>query len=243
MTEFYTPRLSHIHHHGFTELARKAAQFIIDNASALGISEGKVYDLGSGSGVLASILEEQGFHVTGYDQSASMVEIAKEVSPSSTFIHASFIDADFTDPVMIVSTGECLNYLFDERNSTQMLFNLFNKIYQSLKTGGLFIFDMLGPYSGSPFVEHKLVEDENWTMFLSKWENEDKTRFYRDMIIFEKQDSGSYTRMRETHELQFIPQKEVQKALEEIGFEVQVHQSYPETTLPEGHRVYVCIKN
>lgn len=57
------------------------------NALVKRLSKGdSILDVGCGSGYIASILEKQGFKVTGIDVSRKMLELAKKNAPSSRFL-------------------------------------------------------------------------------------------------------------------------------------------------------------
>jgi ubiquinone/menaquinone biosynthesis C-methylase UbiE len=54
-----------------------------------------VLDVGCGSGYIASILENRGFKVTGIDISETMLDLARENAPRSTFVRMSMRKLDF----------------------------------------------------------------------------------------------------------------------------------------------------
>lgn len=56
---------------------------------------GTILDAGCGSGYIASILQSQGFIVTGIDISTKMLELARENSPLSTFLRMSMRRLEF----------------------------------------------------------------------------------------------------------------------------------------------------
>jgi len=54
-----------------------------------------ILDVGCGSGYIASILENEGFKVTGIDISTKMLELAKANAPRSTFLRMDMKRLDF----------------------------------------------------------------------------------------------------------------------------------------------------
>lgn len=56
---------------------------------------GSILDVGCGSGYIASVLEKQGFTVTGVDISTEMLKLARENAPKSTFLRMSMRRLEF----------------------------------------------------------------------------------------------------------------------------------------------------
>lgn len=99
-----------------------------------------ILDVGCGTGYLARLLVERGFRVTGLDLSPEMVRYARETAPGGRFFVA---DArDFTVPRRFhaaVATFDTLNHLLAPEDLTRAL----GAVARALRTGGLFLFDVL----------------------------------------------------------------------------------------------------
>lgn len=68
------------------------SKLVMDFADKI-IPQGKVLDIGCGSGYLSKYLSERAFQITGIDVSEKMIEIAK----SQNIPHAGFVVSDFFD--------------------------------------------------------------------------------------------------------------------------------------------------
>lgn len=110
MTSFCGPDQAIIHHREFGGLADAAASHLLGLLAARGLN-GRVIDLGCGSGLLARRLVDAGYDVTGFDLSESMVTLAREHAPRATFTAVALLDAELpTGCVAVAATGEVLNY-------------------------------------------------------------------------------------------------------------------------------------
>ena len=103
-----------------------------------------ILDLGCGPGLYTEIFAEAGHHVTGIDISKNSVEYAKKSAEDKkldiTYINSSYLETDLEpdkyDLVVLIYTDFGV-LLPAERE------RLLEKIYRSLKKGGMFIFDVL----------------------------------------------------------------------------------------------------
>jgi 2-polyprenyl-3-methyl-5-hydroxy-6-metoxy-1,4-benzoquinol methylase len=65
----YEADLAYIHDTGFGEFARNSAPYLLNLFRRNGITEGRVVDLGCGSGIWARELTDSGYQVVGVDLS------------------------------------------------------------------------------------------------------------------------------------------------------------------------------
>ncbi len=98
----------------------------------------RILDAGCGTGVIARILVDNGFQVTGIDLSQKMVDIAKDRTPEAQFIVGDMTALDFDDASFdgIVSTYA----LFHVPRTKHM--SLFRDFHRILKKGGLILFSI-----------------------------------------------------------------------------------------------------
>ena len=61
MTEFYGAEQAAIHHTSFGGLAADAAVLVVERLDSVGLTEGRITDLGCGSGILAAALIDAGY--------------------------------------------------------------------------------------------------------------------------------------------------------------------------------------
>jgi 2-polyprenyl-3-methyl-5-hydroxy-6-metoxy-1,4-benzoquinol methylase len=81
MSHAYREDLSWIHDLGFGDLARHAAELLLQTLAAEGFREGLVVDLGCGTGILAEAVSNAGYDVLGVDLSPAMIEMARRRVP------------------------------------------------------------------------------------------------------------------------------------------------------------------
>lgn len=134
----------------------KTANWILDSQNGKG--KLKILDLGCGPGIYAEILAEKGHCVTGLDISKNSIDYArkraKKINLNIEYINASYLDIklgkDKYDLILLVYTD--LGVLSPPDRDI-----LLKKIYNSLKHGGSFIFDVLKDNS----LEEKITP-RNW---------------------------------------------------------------------------------
>ena len=99
----------------------------------------RVLDLCCGSGHVTKELVERGYRVTGVDNSAELISLAREQLPSVDFQVQDARTLSLNDAYRAaLSTFDSLNHLL----SLEDLRSVFVGVYQALQTGGLFVFDM-----------------------------------------------------------------------------------------------------
>lgn len=99
-------------------------------------------DLGCGTGVLCSIMAEQGIETKGMDLSYGMIAMAKEKYPHIPFEQGNMIDwrpEKCYD--LVTSTCDAINHILDPEDVKRIIQNVFSY----LNPGGIFLFDLLRP--------------------------------------------------------------------------------------------------
>src|SRR4051794_10501643 len=142
---FYPADLARIHDESFTDFSRAAAAELLRRLPAAGL----VVELGCGSGNASQILSEAGYDVLGIDISDAMLAIARTRAPLADFRQGSLWDAEIPDCVAVAAIGEVLNYTVDATAGEQRLPELFARVYDGLRPGGLFMFDFATPGRGT----------------------------------------------------------------------------------------------
>lgn len=139
-----------------------------------------VLEIGSGTGNLAKRFWENQFEYYGLDFSQSMILIAQNRNPETTFIHADMRDFELKKKVdAIIITGRSSSYLL----SNQDVNNAFQSIYKNLNNDGMLIFDIVDANRFVPFftenknVIHQASFDGTNYLRESNWELEAKDNF------------------------------------------------------------------
>ncbi|WP_413160137.1 class I SAM-dependent methyltransferase [Capilliphycus salinus ALCB114379] len=187
MTQFYSEDLAYIHDVGFGELAENSASFLLNLLQQQEQKKGLIVDLGCGSGILAQQLYRAGYEVFGIDISGDLIAIACQRVPRAKFHVESIFTANIPACIAVTAIGECLNYLFDENNTKTQRFNLFQRVYEALDVGGLFLFDIAEP--GRVFGEESyrnFRQTEDWAVLVYGEENQQQKRLTRWITTFRK---------------------------------------------------------
>ncbi|MGB3402082.1 MAG: class I SAM-dependent methyltransferase [Microcoleaceae cyanobacterium] len=241
MNNGYQQDLAYIHDIGFSDHAINATTAILNILHQYNIKNGLIVELGCGSGISAQAFIDANYQVLGIDISEAMINIARQRVPEATFQVNSLLKVDIPSCQVIVSIGECLNYLFDADNTIHTLSHLFQRIYQALTPGGLFIFDILEPQQLEIGKTQHFVEGEDWIVLVEKTEDKIKQQLTRRIISF-RQLGEMYRREEEVHQVQLYSGKNLAEELGKIGFQVEIKDSYGEFKLRKHHSVIIAQK-
>src|SRR5919199_747439 len=196
MSDAYREDLAYIHHLGFGHLANNAAEVLLNALRNSAIDKGTVVDLCCGSGLLARELTAAGYEVLGIDLSEALLDIAKEHAPSAHFRQESIWRSELPPCVAVAAIGECFNYLFDEDNTDQALYELLERIHKALDPGGLLLFDVAesGRVSSSSGLQRAHTEGEDWVVLMTAEEDRTNRRLTRRITTFREVGEQLYRR-------------------------------------------------
>lgn len=183
-----------------------------------------ILDVACGTGELSVQFAKKGWDVTGVDLSEDMLAIANEKASEAQipipFFQQNMAELQgFEQQDCIVIFLDSINYL----QSEQEVIQTFSSVYDQLKEGGIFLFDVHSAYkinevfASSTFT---LVEDEVsyiWNSFKGEYDNsvEHELTFF---VLDEETDQ--YERMDELHKQRTYPMEHYQAWLQEAGFSV-----------------------
>lgn len=236
----YKDDLAYIHDVGFGDFAKNSAPGLLKMLRQSGITSGLVVDLGCGSGIWARELSQAGYDLVGIDISPAMIDIARKRVPRGVFHAESLLKVSLPQCDAVTSLGECLNYLFDERNSIGELRKLFRRVYAALKPGGLFVFDIAEPGRGKgPRQKH--LEGSDWAILVDVDEDTETNRLTRRITTFRRA-GNFFRRAEETHGLQLYRRSEVAAELRDAGFRVRTLRAYGEQKMIEGCVAFLARK-
>jgi SAM-dependent methyltransferase len=230
----YEQDLAYIHDAGHGHLAKAAARRLIQELRTARLFTGTVVDVGCGSGILAREVTDAGYSVVGFDTSDSMIALARERSPKSTFRVGSFVSAEFPECVAVTAVGEVLNYRSEERNDVGARAGLFRRINNALVVGGLLLFDVAG-LERSASAPHRRTwsQGEDWAVLVEVESDQKNNVLTRSITSFRKV-GECYRRQNETHRLQLLDPNDVMRELGSAGFQASTFASYWEQVLPAG---------
>jgi SAM-dependent methyltransferase len=190
----------------------------------LGIEPEDLLDVACGEGTFAVMMAQRGYHVTGIDQSERMIDLAKKRAREAD-VDASFLIEDmrslpFTEKFDLVTCFfDSLNYLLAVKDLQEAFLN----VYQALKPGGYFIFDMNTVYGLA--VDWMRVRDyiHNETEDFIEIHHQDFD--YENLIasmtitVFEKH-GRFWDRFDEVHRERGYPIADIEFLLTQVGFEI-----------------------
>ena len=219
----------------------KWAEFIF-NKVPLGA---KALELGCGTGNLTKFLAKR-FDVTAIDISEQMLIVAQEKLRKSG-LPVNFVAGDMTDfslhkPVdCALCACDGINYLL----TPEKVAKAFSSVRKSLKTGGLFIFDISSEYKLTQMDNQLYSEDAQNVTYV--WRNSfDKATkcINMDITFFVANNENTYTRFDEVHVQRAHSVSEIQQLLKDNGFEtVSVTEDYSLSEITdESLRITFCAK-
>jgi SAM-dependent methyltransferase len=94
----------------------------------------KLLELGPGSGLALRFFEEAGMKTTAIDISSKIIEVAKEISPNTSFIEADFLEHNFKQEKFDGIFAKAFIHLFPKEDAKKVL----KKVNSLLAEGGLF---------------------------------------------------------------------------------------------------------
>jgi SAM-dependent methyltransferase len=229
----YGADLAYIHDVGFGDFARRAATGLLEILHCGGITDGRVVDLGCGSGIWARELLDAGYKVIGVDLSAPMIELARQKAPEARFEAASYLDVEIPPCVAVTAIGECFNYQTDARAHGAELGRLFRRVHRALRPGGHFLFDVAEPGRGRASTGG-CFEGDDWAVLVRVEEDTRRGELRRRMTTFRRV-GELYRRGEVTHVLRLYWGSELARELRGIGFRVRILCGYGAFRLPLGH--------
>ena len=233
----YQSDLAAIHNTGYTFHWEQAAPAILQQFDKSGMNRGTIVDLGCGGGHWIEHLAGRGYDVVGIDVSPAMVASARERVPRAKLIEGSFAEVPIPRCDAVTSLGEPINYLNDRRKIQRT----YRKVYEALRPGGLFMFDVRHPADGP--VEPRIASrvGEHWACF-SEIEEDYRTHSIVRRITSFVREGDSYRRSFEIHRLKLHSKSETTATLRGLGFRVRVYNGYGEYQFSQRQAVYVARK-
>ncbi|HWB13713.1 MAG TPA: class I SAM-dependent methyltransferase [Pirellulales bacterium] len=239
--EVYESDLAYIHDRGFGGFARGSAPGLLNLLRQAGIGEGRIVDLGCGSGIWARELVDAGFEVTGVDISPAMIELARRRVPEAELHVGSFFSFPIPACRGVTAIGEVFNYLFDADNSLDSLANFWNRIFvDGLSPGGSLIFDVAMPGRCRGRTQ-ACAEGDDWACLVEYHHDEPNRQLTRRIVSFRKV-GELYRRHEEIHRQQLLDETTVVQVLQQIGFRVRTVSSYGDYRFAEAVVGFVATK-
>lgn len=201
---------------------RKRADFLDRLLQKSAIPVHSVLDLACGTGTISCLLAQRGYQVIATDGSEEMLTQAAGKAAAleermPLFLHQDMTRLRLAEPVdAAVSTLDSLNYLTREKDVRET----FRRVWQWLRPGGQFIFDVNTPYKLQR-MDGQIYMDETeetccvWRTFFSR-----RTQVCTYQVdLFQLRPDGAWERTFEEHRERAWSREQLQAWLEESGFE------------------------
>jgi len=203
---------------------RLAESVLVEYLKSLGFHSTRLLDVACGEGSFAVAMEQQGYQVTGVDQSQGMIDLAcaraGEAEVGVNFIVEDMRNLSFKDDFDLVTCFfDSMNYLLTIKD----LWDAIRCAFEALKPGGLYIFDMNTIYGlAVDWMREKTYVQNEADDFIEIHRQEfDYENLVATMeITIFKQKGDLWERIDETHQERGYPIVDVQFLLQETGFEI-----------------------
>lgn len=184
-----------------------------------------VLDMGCGTGSLTVKMKRRGFDVIGQDASSDMLSYAAEKSGEVLWICQLMEETELAEPVdAVISTLDSVNHL-PSKTTWAMCFR---KVYENLKSGGAFVFDVNTVYKhreilgGNTFVYDV---DGVYCVWQNSFDAADNG-VNIDLDLFFEEAEGEYSRGEEHFREIAFSESEIREMLEAAGFEIVSVREY-----------------
>lgn len=194
--------------------------------SEYGIIDGLVAELGCGTGTMTELLMNAGYDMIGIDNSADMLEVAREKlyemdfdgEPPILYLKQDMRSFELYGTVRaLVSVCDSMNYLLTEED----LLAVFKLANNYLDRQGVFIFDMKTDYFYRTVMGKRTITDvrDDCAMI---WDNSydavTQTNIYQ-LTLFAEEGDGMYTRAEELHRQRAYSFEAVRALIGQAGLE------------------------
>lgn len=181
----------------------------------------KLLELACGTGIQSLHFAQAGFDVTGLDLSQDMLDLAakrvKKAHVNIPFVQGNMLDLSAVgtfDYVTCYSDSIC--YMQDEVE----VGDVFKQVYDHLKEGGVFIFDVHSTYQiDEVFPGYSYHENaEDFAMVWDSYADDAPHSVVHELTFFIQDEDGRFTRYDEVHEERTYEVLTYDILLEQAGF-------------------------
>lgn len=196
---------------------KKILKILRDN----GIAEGRIVDLGCGTGKITRMLRDDGYNMLGLDISMEMLSLAimKEDNNRIEYIKQPMEEMELIGEYdAFVSICDSINYI----TSNDDLLEVFKRVYKYLKTDGIFVFDINSSYKYNEILaDNTFAENREEGSFI--WENyydkESRINEY-DLTLYIENEEKLFDRFYEIHYQRAYEVDEICELLKEAKLDV-----------------------
>lgn len=195
----------------------KWTSFTIQAIERSGESIQTIVDLGCGTGEITTRLAKHGYNMYGIDNSNEMLAVAMDKAlKEQTYVQ--WIEQDirklsgFNNVDMAISFCDVFNYITTEDD----LLATFKNVYESLRPGGLFLFDIHSPY----YAKNKLIDqsfssrEDDVAYIWDCEQGQSDGELIHHLSFFVQLEQDIYERFNEIHMQQVFPLETYEQLLQ-----------------------------
>ena len=162
LSHYYDQFCNHIDYAEQSDFAVRAHQCFATSGAH------QYLDLACGTGQLLKLMEDKGFNVTGLDNSQEMLTQAATRCPEVSLLLNDLAGYDNKNEFDLIT---CFLYSLHYSQSLASLNEAINRAYNALKTGGVFMFDMVDKngIANDAGVATHIENDSEKLTFQSRW--------------------------------------------------------------------------
>lgn len=208
------------------------AAYLVEILKEYHITEGILLDLGCGTGKMTRMMSDAGFDMIGVDNSAEMLQIARDRSCSNQVLKGGATPRDILYLLQdmrefelygtvrgVYCACDCLNYLLEEED----LLQVFRLVNNYLDPEGIFIFDVNTPYKYKELLgDCTFAENREEGSFI--WENfydEEASINEYDLTLFIRETGcDHFLRFQEVHYQKCYTETEIERLIQQAGMEL-----------------------
>jgi SAM-dependent methyltransferase len=235
----YKGDLAYIQHDGFSDFAARVGPGVLRELRQVGVTMGRVVDLGCGNGTWLGTLIGSGYAAHGIDQSKDLVKYAARTAPKATVRVGSIYRTPFPRCDAMTALGEVFSYWSRGNGGLPSLRRVFHRAHAALRPGGVLIFDVL--VVGRSMQYETWRAGRTWAVLARVSEDRRQHRLTRDIVTFRKTARG-YRRGEERHVLRVFTRKAVASELRRAGFRVSARNRYGRVPLPFRRVAFIARK-
>jgi SAM-dependent methyltransferase len=213
----------------YDELMRDApyaewVRLVKDKQKKYNIEGKSLLDLACGTGELSVRLAKEGFGVTGIDLSSDMLAVAQTKAEATgvkiPFYEQNMAEIEGLDSFDVIGIFcDSLNYL----QADEEVIHTFSKVFQHLKAGGLFIFDVHSIYKvNQVFINQTYAAaDDHLSFIWNSFPGEQPNSVEHELSFFVlDEQTDKYDRVDELHYQRTYSVQQYTDWLTEAGFEL-----------------------
>lgn len=182
----------------------------------------QILDLACGTGNMTIRLAKKGYQMFGIDGSPEMIAVAEKKAQRAgvdiNFTSGDFCSFQVSTPVdLVICLYDSLNYLLE----LEKLEQTFQQVYQALKPGGYFIFDLNTIQRLRNIKDGKrLFEGDGYYCFWTDKVDLEIPLWNIQLTFFLEQSNGCLERSDEFHVERGYPLTNIHHLLEDVGFQI-----------------------